>query len=102
MRDLGGFVKKKVKLEAIQLFAWGENSRYDCCELLISHFHTISVSFSIAFMSIDLLIGVDIKDHLFALLDLTLYMHALFWFHFGIFDFSCKYLMHCSFLELDI
>ena len=63
MGDLGEFMKKKVELEAIQLFAWWENSRYDCYELLISHFHTISISFSAAFFSIDLLIGEDIKGH---------------------------------------
>ena len=29
-------------------------------------------------------------------------MHALFWFYFGVFDFSCKYLMFCSFRKLDV
>ena len=88
------FVGRKVGLEAKQLFAWGKLSRYDYCELLVSHFHTVLLSFSTAFLSIDLLIGVDIKGHSFPSLDLTLYTHAPFWLCFGIFDFSCKYLMH--------
>lgn len=45
---------------------------------------------------------MDIKGHWFALLDPIVYMYALFWFYFGIFDFSCKYLMLCSFPELDL
>lgn len=45
---------------------------------------------------------MDIKDHWFVLLNQTLYMHALSWYYFGISDFSCKYLIHWSFLKVDM
>ena len=63
-------VGRKAELEAKQLLAWGELSRYDYCELLISHFHIDLLSFSVVFLGIDLLIGVDIRGHSFALLNL--------------------------------
>ena len=85
----------------MELSIMREHSKKSYYELLVSHFPTISLSFSAVFSEIDLLSGVDIKGHSFAWLDLTSHMPALFWLGFCMFVFSCECLMPCSFPELD-
>ena len=50
--------KRKAELEAKRLLPWGKPSRYNYCELLISHLlHNDSLLFLTIFLGIDLLIG---------------------------------------------
>lgn len=75
------FEKKKLRkillMRGKESRAWSQTiSKYDY-ELLLSRFHTILLSFLVAFLSINLWISVDIKGHLFVWLDLIVYMHVL-------------------------
>ena len=75
--------------------------RYGCCGFSIHfNYHALLLSFLLVFGRC-LLFVVDIKGHGMVLLNLIIDMHALFWFHFGIFDSSCKYLMLCPITESD-
>ena len=48
---------RRAELEAKQLLTWGKPSRYNYCELLISHLYIDSLLFLTVFLGIDLLIG---------------------------------------------
>ena len=49
--------RRKAELEAKQLLRWGKPSRYNYCELLISHLYIDSLLFLTVFLGIDSLIG---------------------------------------------
>ena len=90
--------QRRVLLEANPLFAWKEHSRYDSCELLISHFPswlTFIFGISPGYLVYWLVWMLEVTR--FALWDWLCILCFFFWCTLGVFDFSWKCLMLYSF-----